>query len=218
MPETLRSPAGSPPPRRPSVKPPDPTYLSRFGSASNPAANTAIANVRWAEEFPCFGFGSLNSVCVCAWLLLLALPLLFFALVAPSLLYEHNPGLLVIAAVLFGLTCVCFLFVSCTNPGVAPRPEPLNAQSDRVSPRTASAIAKTSLVYPHPGDEYTYCADSNRYVRGFDHFCDFVGNDIGAHNMPYFVMFLVSLASFSAFLFTCCVVSGDCTRCNSCNG
>ena len=209
MPGPVRVPAGSPPPRPPTVKPPDAAYLSRFG-ANNPAANAAIANVRWADDFSWWGFGSLNSVCVCAWLLLVALPLLFFAFVAPSLVYEHHPGLILAAVALFVLTCAFFLVVSCTDPGVAPRPEAIGDSSKRSLPRKPGSAPPTKppLLYQHPGEEYTYCSDSNRYVRGFDHVCDFVGNDIGEHNMPFFVMFLICLASFSVFLFACCALSG----------
>ena len=56
----------------------------------------------------------------------------------------------------------------------------------------------------HPGDQYQYCQDSNRYVRGFDHSCDFVGNDIGTGNMAYFVLFLLAIASLAGFLVVRC--------------
>lgn len=38
------------------------------------------------------------------------------------------------------------------------------------------------------------------YVDGFDHFCEFVGNDIGKGNLGCFVTFLVSLAALSSFV------------------
>ena len=57
--------------------------------------------------------------------------------------------------------------------------------SDWQPPRPAASEASASAQYelPHPGTEYTVSRDTNRYVRGFDHFCEFVGNDIGRGNL-----------------------------------
>ena len=38
------------------------------------------------------------------------------------------------------------------------------------------------------------------YVLGFDHFCEFVGNDIGKGNLSCFVPFLVLLATLSTYV------------------
>ena len=38
------------------------------------------------------------------------------------------------------------------------------------------------------------------YVRGFDHFCEFVGNDIGRGNLGCFVAFLVLLSTLATYV------------------
>mmetsp|Transcript_22246 Transcript_22246/g.71897 ORF Transcript_22246/g.71897 Transcript_22246/m.71897 type:complete len:327 (-) Transcript_22246:380-1360(-) len=153
----------------------------------------AIPGAYWNEEFGLFGYGSCNCVCVTAWVFLLLLPSIFFMLVAPGLEAEHGDVLVKIGLALFGCVVLFFCLVSTTNPGVAPMPPP-------------NVIAGREIGLAHPGEQYSYCQDSNRYVRGFDHFCDFVGNDIGDGNMPFFVAFLLSLSAFASFLVGCCML------------
>lgn len=154
----------------------------------------AVPGAYWNEEYGALGYGSCNCVCINAWVVLLVLPSVFFFLVAPGLEEEHGDTLTKVALVLFGACMIFFFLVSNTNPGVAPMPQP-------------NVIAGREIGYAHPGEQYSYCQDSNRYVRGFDHFCDFVGNDIGEGNMPFFVAFLLSLSLFAAFLVGCCVLA-----------
>ena len=85
---------------------------------------------------------------------------------------------------LFGLTALCFLATGCQNPGVPPQP---------AKPPDASYL-------PHPGDAYSLSRDTNRYVLGFDHFCEFVGNDIGRGNLGCFVTFLVLLSMLCTYV------------------
>jgi len=126
----------------------------------------AVAGSHWNDEYGPLGYGSFNCVCCNAWLLLLLLPTLFLLLVAPGLELEHGSTLTRAALALFGLCALFFCLVSNTNPGVAPRTTPY-------------IVGGREQGFEHPGEAYSYCQDSNRYVRGFDHFCDFVGNDIG---------------------------------------
>ena len=37
-------------------------------------------------------------------------------------------------------------------------------------------------------------------LRGFDHFCEFVGNDIGRGNLGCFVAFLVLLSTLATYV------------------
>ena len=89
--------------------------------------------------------------------------------------------------VLFALTGLCFFLTGCANPGVPKRP----AQPD---PNALSG------ALPHPGEGYEQSRDSNRYVLGRDHYCEFVGNDIGKGNMGFFVSFLVLLSTLSTYV------------------
>ena len=85
---------------------------------------------------------------------------------------------------MYALTAFFFLLAACANPGVPSR----------------------EAVGSPPPIEYVHSKDSSRYVRKLDHFCDFVGNDIGGDNLGCFVLFLISLAVFSTYLLACCVV------------
>lgn len=86
--------------------------------------------------------------------------------------------------VLFALTGLCFLATGCQNPGVPPQPK---RQPD-------------ASYLPHPGEAYSLSRDTNRYVHGFDHFCEFVGNDIGKGNLGCFVTFLVLLSVLCTYV------------------
>ena len=86
--------------------------------------------------------------------------------------------------VLFALTGLCFLATGCQNPGVPPQPK---RQPD-------------ASYLPHPGEAYSLSRDTNRYVHGFDHFCEFVGNDIGMGNLGGFVTFLVLLSVLCTYV------------------
>ena len=87
----------------------------------------------------------------------------------------------------------------CLDPGVPRRPPPASAapaapgqDKQRSSANRPSA---ESSELDHPGEGYILSRDSNRYVVSFDHFCEFVGNDIGGRNIGCFVGFLVSRAN-----------------------
>ena len=84
---------------------------------------------------------------------------------------------------MYAAASFCYVCASCADPGVAEEPE-----------------SRADIGTPHPGAQYTLSRDSNRYVRGFDHYCEFVGNDIGMANMPSFVAFLVTLAALSTYV------------------
>ena len=62
----------------------------------------------------------------------------------------------------------------------------------RARARTATAAAHAVRAW-HLRLPLTFsrCACVGRYVHGFDHFCEFVGNDIGKGNLSCFVTFLV---------------------------
>lgn len=145
--------------------------------------------MRWRQSFCCFG--QLRSVCVFAWILYLTVPGLYFWLVLPSLNEHYGRIYLNIGFLIYALTTICFIGASCLDPGVAAETE---------------MIERTSC-HAHPGNEYSLSRDSNRYVRGFDHFCEFVGNDIGRGNMPCFVAFLLLLACFSTYVVFACGLS-----------
>ena len=69
---------------------PAPAGSSEGGGATRKASHngmTALPYVKWAEEWSCAGctdcgcFGSIRTICVCAWMIFLIVPTLFFTLV-----------------------------------------------------------------------------------------------------------------------------------------
>lgn len=94
---------------------------------------------------------------------------------------------------LYAAATLCYVLAGFVNPGTPTRPPPLSAEDGQTAGRESGVLA-------HPGVEFTLSRDSNRYVKGFDHYCEFVGNDIGTGNMPCFVTFLGLLALLSTFV------------------
>ncbi|KAL3931743.1 MAG: hypothetical protein SGPRY_001000 [Prymnesium sp.] len=96
---------------------------------------------------------------------------------------------------LYTSTAFLYLLAGCINPGVPNKPPPLKSD----------CTADPDPPLSHPGHEYTFSRDSSRYVKGFDHYCEFVGNDIGKGNMYCFVLFLAVLALLSTYIviFSC---------------
>jgi len=156
---------------------------------------SAFPGVTWADDSKC-SFGAVRSICVSAWVVFLLMPTLFFTLTMPALQEQLPVDLTTFGLVLFGLTALFFALTGCVNPGVPPRPAPIDDDANKRS----SHAWQSEPSLPHPGDAYSLSRDTNRYVRGFDHFCEFVGNDIGKGNLSCFVTFLVLLALLSTYV------------------
>ena len=146
----------------------------------------AEPGVKWAHRFCFLLAGAPTCVCALSLLWILLLSAAFALAVSPGVAKTHGSEILLLPFALFALVLVAFCLVSCHDPGIAQRPP-----SGPDGPR-------------HPGEEYTFSKDSKRYVRGFDHFCELVGNDIGAGNMPYFILLLLSLTALASTLFLLC--------------
>ena len=70
----------------------------------------------------------------------------------------------------------------------------------RLQNQGASAAKEVARrPYSAPGRN-SLSRDTNRYVHGFDHFCEFVGNDIGKGNLGCFVTFLVLLSVLCTYV------------------
>ena len=143
---------------------------------------TSAPGVLWKGDWK-FYYGQVKSICMAAWGIFVAVPLLFFWAALPPLQVRVGVDVTTFGLVLWLLTAVCFFATGCYNPGVPEQPKVTAAGS-----------------VPHPGSEYTLSRDSNRYVRGFDHFCEFVGNDIGRGNLGCFVTFLVLLSTLATYV------------------
>ena len=168
----------------------------------------ATPGVLWRQDYCCFGFGAVKHVCVGAWVFFLLVPGLFFWLVVPGMQARIGLQLTLAALGMYVVTTLCFLCTMCLDPGVPNRPPP--ASLDKASNSNTNGAGKPceeSFDLEHPGQAYMLSRDSNRYVRSFDHFCEFVGNDIGSRNMPCFVGFLVSLAVFASLLLLACLAA-----------
>jgi len=160
----------------------DPLPAPRLSPGWPPPYQLAVSNALWKQNWRCC-FGAFRSICAGAWCVFLTIPLVFFTMALPGLQARVSLDITTFGLVLFGLTGICFLATTCHDPGVPPAPE-----------------SKGHETYLHPGNEYTFSRDTSRYVKGFDHFCEFVGNDIGRGNLPCFVAFLVLLSTLSTFV------------------
>ena len=105
----------------------------------------------------------------------------------PPLQSRVDFDLTTVGLALFAMTGVCFAATGVWNPGVPSEPKP-------------PPDAPPDALLPHPGNKYSLSRDTNRYVHGFDHFCEFVGNDIGKGNLGCFVAFLVLLSLLSTYV------------------
>jgi len=171
----------------------------------------AAPGVLWHEDYCCFGFGAVKHVCVGAWIFFLVIPGLFFWLVAPGMQARLGLHITLAALGMYGIATLFFLFTMCLDPGVPKRPPPAllgkASAGDIPKKNNAGKPSEELSELDHPGEGYMLSRDSNRYVRSFDHFCEFVGNDIGSRNMGCFVGFLVSLALLASLLLLACVAA-----------
>ena len=159
----------------------------------------AAPDVLWHEDYCCLGFGAVKHVCVGAWVFFLLIPGLFFWLVAPGMQARLGLHVTLAALGMYAVATLFFLFTMCLDPGVPHRPPPATLgtasaddDADNHNNNDAGTPSDECSDLEHPGEGYMLSRDSNRYVRSFDHFCEFVGNDIGSRNMACFVGFLVS--------------------------
>jgi len=148
---------------------------------------TSLPGVKWAEEFS-YSYGKCTHICAGAWCVFITIPLLFFMFALPPLQERVELDVTTFGIVVWLLCAICFVATAVTNPGVPPEPKPPGGRG----------LGYNNL--PHPGAEYTMSRDTQRYVRGFDHFCEFVGNDIGRGNLGCFVAFLVLLSTLATYV------------------
>ena len=171
----------------------------------------AAPGVLWHEDYCCFGFGAVKSVCVGAWVFFLVVPGLFFWLVAPGIQARLGQDLTLAALAMYAIAALFFVGTMCMDPGVPRRPPPASpapaAPGQDKQKSSADRPSAESSELDHPGEGYILSRDSNRYVQSFDHFCEFVGNDIGGRNIGCFVGFLVSLALLASLLLLACVAA-----------
>jgi len=188
----------------PDLAMPSDDFMSRRGGGFQ--AFGAMPDVKWKGDYCCF-FGTFTPVCATAWAIFLVIPLLFYIFALPTL-EELGPWVKLTGFCLFGGSALCYLLAGCVNPGVPKRPPEIPDPKDSTdkSEKLESGEREREKPLEHPGSEYTLSRDSNRYVNGFDHYCEFVGNDIGKGNMPCFVSFLALLALLSTFVAVACIV------------
>jgi len=146
----------------------------------------AVPGMLWAEDWS-FAYGKCTHICIGAWCVFITVPLLFFLFALPPLQERLNFDVTTFGLVVWALCAICYAATGMANPGVPPQPQP-----------TIASFSVPPL--PHPGPEYTISRDTHRYVRGFDHFCEFVGNDIGRGNLGCFVAFLVLLSTLATYV------------------
>eukprot|EP00927_Polykrikos_kofoidii_P053653 TRINITY_DN4823_c0_g4_i1.p1 TRINITY_DN4823_c0_g4~~TRINITY_DN4823_c0_g4_i1.p1 ORF type:complete len:355 (-),score=38.40 TRINITY_DN4823_c0_g4_i1:224-1288(-) len=118
--------------------------------------------------------------------------------------------------VLAAIITVSFFLASMTNPGICPRADAISKEFDQsvdsfgqIRPRflrvngiiVKQSFCNTCLNYRPPRSKH--CSNCDNCVLRFDHHCQWLGNCIGLHNYPYFVVLIYSA---TIFLFQCCYV------------
>lgn len=118
--------------------------------------------------------------------------------------------------VLSVIITVSFLLASMSNPGICPRADEIPPEVDQhvnilgqVNPRylrmngitVKQSFCHTCFNYRPPRSKH--CSHCDNCVLRFDHHCQWLGNCIGLHNYPYFV---VLVCSATVFVLQCCYV------------
>ena len=96
----------------------------------------AAPGVLWHEDYCCFGFGAVKSVCVGAWVFFIVIPGLFFWLVAPGIQARLGQDLTLLALAMYAIAALFFVGTMCMDPGV-PRRRPPSRGSGRTAARAS---------------------------------------------------------------------------------
>lgn len=184
--------------------------VRRFLTVSVPGVATAAiralpggqACMTRTANFADYAINKPNPLLQIFYLLLFFFGFLVFILYGLPLV-PNNPRLSPIHMVLpflaFNANLWTFFKISKTSPGI-------------ITPRNVEAMLS---LYPYDGFIYTrrtcktckmpkvprskHCKQTNECVERFDHFCPWVNNAIGARNMRWFLLFVVSNAVFLAY-------------------
>lgn len=140
---------------------------------------------------------------------------LFFAFPARVLLWEYgNAAGVVLGAVLGAVALATFFLAALSDPGVVPgRDEPLHDSGQVRPPRIQKILTstgRTQLTYCEEchvfrGKTTEHCPQTSNCISRFDHFCPWIGNDVGARNYLFFFLFLVSVGLLVGLVVACAV-------------
>ncbi|XP_065584028.1 palmitoyltransferase ZDHHC14-like [Artemia franciscana] len=156
---------------------------------------------------------------------------LFFAFDCPYLTVHLSPVIPVIAGAMFIFVLSSLFRTSCMDPGIIPRamgdeaafierqievPNSSNCQLSapvRPPPRAKEIVVcgqviklkycYTCRIFRPP--RASHCSICDNCVDRFDHHCPWVGNCVGKRNYRFFYSFIVSLAVYCIYIFSCSV-------------
>lgn len=145
----------------------------------------------------------------------LAIISLFFAFPARILHENFASEVGVVLGSIFSFFSLVFFFLAAlSDPGIVPRSEnPLYMFQEIRPPRVQRVLTsrgRVSLNYCEEchifrGKTTEHCPQSNNCISRFDHFCPWIGNDVGARNYAYFFLFVTNLCLLLALAVACSI-------------
>lgn len=118
-----------------------------------------------------------ESMCFGGWFAFTVPWFLFFILVLPEVQRHALVDVTTFAYIMYAISFVFYINTQCANPGVVSEAESVAAGGKRA----------------------TLSRSTSRHIEGFDHYCQFLGADIGGGNLWSFKLLLVLLAVLSTY-------------------
>ncbi|CAB3407973.1 unnamed protein product [Caenorhabditis bovis] len=151
---------------------------------------------------------------------------LFFIFDAPFM-WNINPAIPIVAAVLSTSVIANFVLTSFSDPGIIPRVGNLELieldkqkTAEQIAENCTNRVRTKEVVVNGQRVKLKYCTTCRMFrpprtshcsvcdncVMMFDHHCPWVGNCIGQRNYAFFYRFVISLAFLIIYCFACSVV------------
>jgi len=199
-------------------------FLKKVGE--NPLAYEVWPLVGGRNRFLCCGrcITGPRADCsfnTCAWTFILVPSWIYFLTCGRYLWANVSRMMPLVASAAFVCAIVFLLLTSCTDPGIIPRRElqfVISGLKEEVAAATATEpLSRTCIYFTAEMDSEGYrwcptcklvrpprashCRVCDNCVLRFDHHCPFVNNCVGQRNYPYFIAFLLSIASLGLSVF-----------------
>jgi acyl-CoA synthetase (AMP-forming)/AMP-acid ligase II len=156
------------------TKAPSPPQPERVKKSGGPAGmpKSAKPTQSWVQDRVACCYCLCGAPkCVGGWAAITIPWALFFLFVLPQVQHHASVDVTTFAYVAYALALIFYVYTQSTDPGIVGRPE------------SAATRGSTELSRA-----------TGRYVDGFDHYCEFLGADVGKRNLWSFKVLLVLLS------------------------